>query len=370
VSRPPAHPAIDRFLADLVAREEIPGAAYAVGTRQGPVFQGTVGRLALEPREEPLPAEPVYDLASLTKPLATAALALRLTTRGRLALDAPVAEYLPAWSSPDRSRITCRDLLVHRSGLPAWEPLYLRCRGPGEVVDYLARRPLETAPGTRVLYSCLGYILLGRVLEAAAGGPLDRLVNGEVLQPLGLRWTRFRPPGSWRSRIAPTERGNQREFALAGEEGTGDPGWASGIIRGEVHDRNARFLEGIAGNAGLFGTAGEAGRLALAFLTPGLLEDAALREAATPHDPPESEIRTVGFQSARSPESAAGDALSPASFGHTGFTGTSVFIDPRAGRTFVLLTNRVHPVWRSAPMHPLRRAFHRVSVGALEERGL
>jgi CubicO group peptidase (beta-lactamase class C family) len=202
------------------------------------------------------------------------------------------------------------------------------------------------------------------------GAPLGELFDARVAAPLGLRETGFNPPASRLPRIAPTERGNRRERELAAERGGGGGGWPEGILRGEVHDRNSRHLGGIGGNAGLFGTAREVERLARAFLVPGFLSVEAREAARTPVPPREPQIRTLGFQSALSPGSAAGEALSPASFGHTGFTGTSVFVDPEAGRTFVLLTNRVHPDWRPDSLDPLRRAFHRAAAGALREQGL
>jgi CubicO group peptidase (beta-lactamase class C family) len=237
-------------------------------------------------------------------------------------------------------------------------------------MGYLAARPLKDPPGTRSVYSCLGYIVLARVLEAAGGARLDELFAGRVARPLGLRETGFLPPASARPRIAPTERGNLRERELAAGGAEADAGWPEGILRGEVHDRNSRHLGGLGGNAGLFGTALEVERLARTFLVPGFLPEEALAAARSPVEPREPQVRTLGFQSALSPGSAAGEALSASSFGHTGFTGTSVFIDPEAGRTLVLLTNRVHPRWRSASMDPLRRAFHALAASALGEQGL
>lgn len=368
--RPATHAGIERHLSSLVESGEFPGAAYALGSREGPVFAGAVGRLALEPREEPLPADPIYDLASLTKPLATALLALRLAEEGLLGLDDPVGAHLEGWSGADRVSATLRDLLAHRSGLPAWEPLYQASPDPGGVLDYLCARPLEQAPGERAVYSCLGYIVLARILERVGGAPLGELFDARVARPLGLRETGFTPPASSLPRIAPTERGNRRERELAAEAGLECEGWPEGVLRGEVHDRNSRHLGGLGGNAGLFGTALEVERLARAYLVPGFLSEEALQAGRSPVEPREPQIRTLGFQSALSPGSAAGTALSPSSFGHTGFTGTSVFVDPEVGRTVVLLTNRVHPEWRPESMNPLRRAFHGAAVSALREQGL
>jgi CubicO group peptidase (beta-lactamase class C family) len=315
------------------------------------------------PERAPATAATLYDLASLTKPLATALLAVLLERGGSLRLDAPLGRSLPGWAAGDeRDRITPLDLLTHRSGLPAWLPLYLDApEGDREARIRLLRSvPLLHPPGAGVAYSDPGFILLGFALEAAGGAPLDRMFRALVAEPLGLGDLLYRPGPALRERTAATEEGNARERVLAGARASDYNGWRSEMIRGEVHDHNAWTLGGVAGHAGLFGTARGVHRLAREFAGTGsgLLSAAERARFRSPQTPGLQEDRGLGFQIASTRGCSAGPALSPAAFGHAGFTGTSLWIDPEAGRIFVLLTNRVHPRFREIDMNAVRRGFH------------
>ena len=359
-----ANDRIERFLADQINQGRFPGAAYLVATTDRIVAAGVVGRAVVAPESIPVGRQTLYDLASLTKPLATATLVLSLRRAGVWRLDDPLSRHLPGWRGVDaRSGVTLLDLLTHRSGLPAWRPLYLHADGRDDRIEWLRTVPLAYAPQSDVAYSCLGYILLGFAVEERGGAPLDRLFEERIATPLGLKDLRFAPPSAIRRTIAATEIGNVRERGLAGREGESYNAWRTELIWGEVHDTNARTLGGVAGNAGLFGTATAVHRLAREYLAPGsgILDPGDLdlfRNSATIG---RSEERSVGFQLATTAGSSAGPALSPASYGHTGFTGTSLWIDPEAGRIYVLLTNRVHPQFRPLDMNAVRREFHAIA---------
>ena len=354
--------AVEEFLRSQIRDGAFPGAVYLIAERERVLAAGALGESVREPEILAASRETLYDLASLTKPLATALLAVRLQAGGRLALDDRLDRHLPEWraAGDERSEVTLLDLLAHRSGLPAWDPLYLHSTEVAGRIDRLRTIPLVHPPLQDVNYSCLDYILLGFALARAGGAPLDHLFRDTVVAPLGGPEILFTPPRETRRRIAATEHGNERERALAGPAGDGYNEWRRGIIWGEVHDNNAHTLGGVAGNAGLFGTAGAVHVLATEFLPGGKGLLGAEERALFGHNftRGQGQHRAVGFQLASSPGSSAGPALSPRSFGHTGFTGTSVWIDPDSRRVYVLLTNRVHPRFHDLDMNAVRRQFH------------
>ena len=352
--------AIEAWLAEQVRDGFFPGAAWAVGDARRLIAEGAAGDATVTPRRIAATPDTLYDLASLTKPLATALVAVRLHSAGRLRLQERVDQVLPEWRPTEvRMPLTLMDLLTHRSGLPAWLPLYALADDiPGRIAA-IAAAPAQP-PLLGVTYSCPNYLLAGFAIERAGGAPLDRLFTTLVAGPAGVSGLGYRPDPSLRERIAATETGNEHERSLAGPQAAGYNGWRRDLIWGEVHDHNAWTLGGAAGNAGLFGTARAVWSLARVFLRggPGFLGDE--ERALFGHDftPGLSQARAVGFQLAATPGCSAGPALSPRAFGHTGFTGTSLWIDPEAERIAVLLANRVHPVYRDRDLHPLRREFN------------
>jgi CubicO group peptidase (beta-lactamase class C family) len=351
------------FLAARCADGRMPGAAWWVGTAEAdraPVSCGSVGHATLEPRAEPLEDETPFDLASLTKPLATATLAVLLEQDGRIDLDSPLRDHLPELANSPLGASSLLVLARHQSGLPAWSPLSVTARTKSEFISAIEACPLAVKPGV-ILYSDLGYILLGFALERAARSTLDRLFSDRVARPLDLLRTAF-PAGEREFRkAAATERGNAFERAMAGERGTGHP-WRERLLRGEVHDANAHALGGVAGHAGLFGPVGEVARLAGEILAPrrlplgGVAQRRLLRPAGGG--------RTVGWVVAAG-SSAARGILADDAPGHTGFTGTSVWLDLDRRGVLVLLTNRVHPSVPDSGFQTVRRGFHRLALRAL-----
>jgi CubicO group peptidase (beta-lactamase class C family) len=372
-------------IAGGIALGVFPGAVAAVA--QGPRVLAceAFGDAQVVPRRAPMTPETVFDLASLTKPVATATAVLQLWARGALDLDARVTAWLPRFAQGGKARATLRHLLTHTAGLPAWEMLYLpgprrasgvRARPCGSVVGAIARicaTPAAAPPGTRVVYSDLGFVVLGRLVEQAGGERLDRYVRRRVLAPLGMRWTRFAPPPSWRARCAATEVGNAYERAKAASQHLGRRfAWRTRVIRGQVHDGNAWHVgRGVAGHAGLFGTAADLLRFGRAMLGGGALGRVRILPTATVAEATRNQTPGLGPQ----PRGLGwglkgwpfcGRRASDRAYGHTGFTGTSILVDPARDLVVVLLTNRVHPSADSDAILPFRPGFHDAVIEALD----
>lgn len=364
---------LERWLRRQVDGGRFPGGVARVEERGVLVAEAAAGRLRRSRRAAAVTPATVFDLASLTKPLATTVLLLDAVARRRLDLDARLDRLRPAFRGTPAGGATVADLLGHVAGLPAWWPLYAESRGAGwrdreRVIVRLAR--LSTAPRTAVAYSDLGFLLLGRIVEEAAGAPLDRLFAERVAGPLGLAATRFVPPVAGRGAIPPTETGDRTERRLVRERGLRWDGFLRGAPAGVVGDVNARTMGGVAGHAGLFGPAAEVARLARIFLppfdgpVPGELSRQAVRDRTAGLGPG----RGLGWQTGRGAAPVRG-ILGDDSFGHVGFVGTSVWCDPARGRVAVLLTNRVHPSAVGVDFQAIRREFHRIAFGAVSVDG-
>jgi CubicO group peptidase (beta-lactamase class C family) len=365
--------AVSAMLRARIAAGDFPSAVYVVSAAGHVLFADALGDAVREPARHAATFETIYDLASLTKPLVTGLLSALLYERGRIELDAPVARYLDEFDREDKRAVTVRHLLTHASGLPAWRPLYLLADGRRErALEVIASLPLEHEPGARVVYSDLGFITLGLLLQRVAGAPLSELARDEIFKPLGLSRTFFNPDRALQTSVAACESaGNayEREMCVTDERAASSAFFRQQLIWGEVHDGNAHFLGGAAGHAGLFSTGSETLRLALQFLprTTALLAPETCALFRTNLTEGLNEARSFGWQLAETPDSAAGPALAPDSFGHLGFTGTSCWIDPAREAVLVLLTNRTHA--RALPfvnINTVRREFHRLAAEALD----
>lgn len=353
----PADPAGVNALLGRLCSPEAHGFAWAV-TRGGQrLASGWGGSAVSHPERHPAAGDTLWDLASLTKPLATALVALRAAQDGRLDLLEPVPETDPP--------CTGLDLLRHQAGFPPWLPLYAFSSGRAEARTWLASRCPRRLPSGQAEYSCLGYLLLGLHLEERLGASLDRLFQKFVAEPLGLpaESALFRPPESVRPRTAATELDGAHETALARPHGALPPPFAPGLAWGEVHDGNARFLGGVAGNAGLFASLGAVERLCDAFRpSAGFLSARSLDLAWTsPHG--RGQRRTAGWKAADSEGWTVAPLLPAGSVGHEGFTGTAAYLEPGEGRTFILLTNRIHPAHPGTDFAPVRAAFLQCAGG-------
>ena len=398
---------ISDLLSALVATGATPGAVVVAGTRDSVLVESAVGRLSYAADADPVTPGTIYDLASLTKVIVTTPLVMRLYEAGRLDLEAPVGLYVPEFAGDAKDRVTVADLLAHCGGLLWWTDLHRQARANAvpteEVARFYLRRicelPLDYEPRTDTVYSDLGFILLGTVLERTTGTPLDRLAAEEVFAPLGMRDIHYNPPAALTTRIAPTEDDPER----------------GGVLRGVVHDENAWRLGGVAPHAGLFATARSLVPFAQMWLAEGTVDrrggsdgtaggrsgrgdvracddaadgrggrgDARVRngtvgrrrvfESATIHRFRRrarlagGSSRALGWDTP-APGSSCGNRFSPASFGHTGFTGTSLWIDAERDLFVVLLTNRVHPTRDNTRLADLRPPFHDELIDALTSK--
>jgi CubicO group peptidase (beta-lactamase class C family) len=308
----------------------------------------------------------LYDLASLTKPLCTAALALQFMNAGELRPSDRVEKFLPAFKGHWIGGARVSRLLTHTAGFPAWHPLYREGRGRANYLRVLQSLAPAHRPGARVEYCCPGYIVLGFILEKIGGAKLDALFRERIAAPLGLARTRFRPPASWRKDIAPTERGSVLEKTLT-EKKLGLRSrlpWERGLLRGLPHDGNARHLGGVAGNSGLFSSAWELFMAASSLLDPedGRMVPVRLKRLMLRDQTGRLHGgRTFGWKRAPSSPPVA-RALAADAVGHGGFTGTSLWLEPSRKRIYVLLSNRVHPRVRPEGFDGVRREFHRLAA--------
>ncbi len=326
-----------------------PGAVVAVGYRDSVVLLAAVGHYGADDRR-PVTTETVYDLASLTKVIGLTTAAMLLVDSGKLDLDAPVQRYVPAFQGPNKERVMIRHLLTHSSGLPAWRPLYAESADREHALALVDTTPLMRQPGDTFVYSDLGAMVLAQAVQAVSGQRLDDFLAARLFGPLGMTSTRYLPPESWRSRIAPTEN---------------DTVFRHRLLRGEVHDENAGRLGGVSGHAGLFSTAPDLARFAQWLLdtrrghAPPF---AALRRLSPPlvqmftqrQNIPPGSSRALGWDTP-SENSSAGTQMGPNAFGHTGFTGTSIWFDPDRDLFIILLTNRVNPTRANTRIFQVRR---------------
>ncbi|MEP6569884.1 MAG: serine hydrolase domain-containing protein [Acidobacteriota bacterium] len=363
---------ISAFLTERIAAGDFPSAVYLIAERGAVTFADALGDAVVEPQKLAVSLDTIYDLASLTKPLITGLLSARRVEAGELTLETLVSQHLPEFERTDKRTITVGQLLTHTSGLPAWRPLYILAAGePDRVIAAIAKLDLEYLPGTRVVYSDLGFILLGCLLERLNGKALVELVQTEIFQRLDLKHTFFNPDAAMQTGIAACETGNAYERETCRNTSGDDyKNWREELIWGQVHDGNAHFLGGAAGHAGLFSNAAETLALGNQFVATqtSLLQPATCELFRKNMTVGLEEARSFAWQLAETKDSAAGLDLPRDSFGHSGFTGTSCWIDPESERIFILLTNRTHN--RPLPfanINSVRRRFHSLAVAAIEQ---
>ncbi len=319
---------IDQLIQGGISEEVFPGAVAYIAEGRKISYYEAFGYRMITPEIKPMQRETIFDLASLTKPVVTATLIMRLVEQGDVALNVPIQKYLPEFA---HRQMTALDLLTHTSGLPDWRATYLESESKDLVVNYLGQMPLEYPTGTQVIYSCLGYILLGALIEQVTGESLDCLAKKWIFQLLAMNWTRYNPPPEWADRCAATEDSNSFEKRMVDYHRYD---WRGGIIVGEVHDENAHFLGGVSGNAGLFSTATDLGRFCQMLVDggDGVLTMESIKRLATVHTTGLNESRGIGWV-----------ILKDGSLYHTGFTGTSIRVNLERKMFAILLTNRVHP---------------------------
>ena len=334
-----------RVLDEAIAARAFPAAVAEVGDATTPLWSAPVGRLTYDAGAAPVAHDTIFDLASLTKVLSTTPLIMQLVERGAVDLDDPVARHFESWTRADRAGVTLRDLLSHASGLPGgWVKLFLTHRDPLDFERAIAGIELEYEPRTRSVYSDLGFMLLGFLLDREVPLPTrlaTLLGQMAIVDPL-----QFNPPALWRHRTAPTDHNE----------------WRGRLLVGEVQDENTAALGGIAGHSGLFGTAAAVGAHARHLLQvldgrTGAFRRDTLQEFIRRQDNAPGSSRALGWDTML-PTSSCGTRMSSRAFGHTGFTGTSLWVDPDRGVYVVLLSNRVHPTRETPAFTPVRAAFH------------
>jgi CubicO group peptidase (beta-lactamase class C family) len=362
---------ISELLRSRISEGDFPSAVYIIAENGHAVYGDALGNSVVQPTKHSATLETIYDLASLTKPLVTGLLSAQFVESAELILEAPVATYLPEFDRLDKSAITVRQLLTHTSGLPAWRPLYLLSDSVEGVLAAISNEPLEYKTGERVVYSDLGFITLGFLLQRLSGQSLADLAQQRIFRPLQFQQTFFNPPEASRTGIAACETGNAYERDMCDRDFHLDQRshWRNEVIWAQVHDGNAHFLGGAAGHAGLFSNAEETLKIAHQFIgaQSQLLSKNTCELFRQNMTPGLNEARSFGWQLAATKDSTAGLTLPADAFGHTGFTGTSCWIDAERQRVFILLTNRTHQ--RALPfanINGVRREFHTLAVAALE----
>ena len=359
--------AIQEYLDKYASRGYFPGAAYAIFCNDNTHLL-TAGVLDPAQIESTVKPDSIFDIASVTKPVATATAILQLFEQGRLDLDEPASRYIEEFkSSPDKCQITIKQLITHSSGLPAWLPLYIHCRQPDDVFHFLARTELIASPGYQVEYSCMGYIILAEIIRRVTGNSLAKFCQRHIFEPLKLNDTCFNPNDELRSRIAPTEMGNEYERFLAGNIRQRYTGWRRHRLHGEVQDGNASFIHGEGGNAGLFSSAVDLMRYCRCILNYGsfdgvqILKPETVHLACQVHTPGLDTQRGLGWLMAVSSRSA-GAKFSSKAIGHNGFSGTSAWIDLEKELIVILLTNRSYFGGDGNSFGKLRSPFNELVV--------
>jgi len=342
-----------------IEQRAFPGAALAVTYRGALVISQGFGQFTYDSDSPAVQADTVFDLASVTKVVATTAMAMVLHERGLLHLDSPLPDVLPEFTTfrrPSqqayRQAVTVRMLLAHSSGLPAYVPLFEAAGNRDELIRDACATPLVAAPGSESIYSDIGFILLGEILERLAGAPLDAFVGKEIFAPLGISRTCFNPPPESKPAIPPT---------------ADDRALRRRIIQGEVNDDNAYVMGGVSGHAGLFAPAIDVARFAECMLHGGapILRAATIALFTRREESPSGTSRALGWDTPSSP-SSSGKHFSARSFGHLGYTGPSLWIDPDRQLSVALLTNRTWPDCSSQAIKRVRPLVHDAIVEALQ----
>ena len=382
---------ISNFLQERIDAKDFPSAVYLVAEKGEIVLQDALGLAVVEPEKIEAKIDTIYDLASLTKVLVIGLLCAKLIESGEINLSEKISKYFGEFEGGEKREITIENLLAHTSGFPAWKPFYLISNFKSKIPNLIASEPLENPIKSKVVYSDLNFLILTFLLEKIYAKSLDKITEEEIINALNLKTTIYNPPMTLRPKIAASEFGNfferqtclelgfdlqmrdQRDYKMCNELGYDVPnyGWRDYQIWGEVHDANARFMDGVSGHAGLFSTAEETFKIARQFLAnqTALLKPETCKLFRMNFTKGLNEARSIAFQLAETPVSTASTMLAEDSFGHLGFTGTSLWIEPETERAFILLTNRTHA--RELPfvnINSTRRRFHELAVEILNQR--
>ncbi len=348
---------VSEFIKKAISEKAFPGAVFLVARNGVIVAHEAYGKAVSIPSElsKPMKLDTIFDAGSVTKPVATATSLMILLEKGKGLLDDPVNLYIPEYTGEGKEKTTLHNLLTHTAGIPDPIQLYKRCKTREDFLREICQTKLECPPGSKVIYSCLGFILLTFIIEKVAGESLASFSRREIFSPLGMKETLFNPPEKLRDRIAATERCS----------------WRGRIIIGEVHDENAFGMGGVSGNAGLFSTAQDLAIFGQTFLNKGayghnrILRPSTVNLMTKNHTVGLEEPRGLGWGLKADKESQAGELLSPLTFGHTGFPGVSLWVDPVNKLITVLMTNRVHPTRENESILRVRPIFHNIIASSI-----
>jgi len=346
---------VEKVVNDAIKDSAFPGAAVLISKDGTIYFYKAFGNYTYHKDSKEVTINTIYDLASLTKVLATTTAAMICIDRNLFKLDDKVSKYIPEFSSNKKENVTIKNLLLHNSGLPAWKKFWGVYDNPEDILNTIYNSELEYETGTKTIYSDLGLITLGKIIEKVSGKSLSDFCKEEIFVPLEMNDTYFNPPDSIKYRIAPTEIDNY---------------WRKRLLIGEVHDETSALLKGVAGHAGLFSTAKDIHNLLITFLNKGKYKEKQIIKSSTIElftKKYDNSPRALGWD-IKSPEgSSSGKYFSESSFGHTGFTGTSVWVDPVKKIAVVFLTNRVYPTRENRKIIRVRPELHDAVIKAFQE---
>jgi beta-N-acetylhexosaminidase len=349
---------IDSLMMAAIRDSAFPGAQVLVAKDDLVIYDKSFGTYTYDFASREITRATLFDLASMTKVVATTSAVMKLYDEGKLNLDDRVSRYIPQYTQGKKADVTVRHLITHSSGLPPFRKLWEFCRTPEEALDSVYATALVYAPGDSMVYSDLGMIIMGKIIEKITGMRLDQFVKQEFFEPLGMQHTTFNPPKTWRSRIAPTEV---------------DSSWRKGLVWGTVHDENAAFRGGVSGHAGLFSCTSDLAIFMQMLMNGGTyggrryIRESTVKEFTRRQGDLSS--RALGWDTKSPVGSSAGTLFSASSFGHTGFTGTSVWADPERHLFVIFLTNRVHPTREARGIYKVRPALHDAVIESLVGTG-
>jgi len=346
---------VDAVVQTAIRDSAFPGAVVLVSKDGKIIYEKAFGHLTYDDTSAVVTTNTIYDLASLTKVIATTTAAMICYDRKLFSLNNPVAKYIPEFAQNGKENVTIKNLLLHNSGLPAYKIFYKKYTSADSVIKDIFRTPLNNPPDSKFVYSDLGMITLAKVIERVSGKKFDAFCRDEIFIPLKMNSTFFNPPDSIKYKTAPTEIDNY---------------WRHKLIWGTVHDETAALLNGVAGHAGLFSTAEDINNLLRMLLNRGtfnghrIIKEETIKLFTKRYS--EQSTRALGWDTKSKENSTAGNLFDLSSFGHTGFTGTSVWVDPTRNLSVVFLTNRVYPIRENKKLYKVRPALHNAIIRAID----
>lgn len=347
---------VDAVIQKAIEDKAFPGAQILIWQNGKTIYDKSFGHLTYDSKSPEVTNKTIFDLASVTKVIATTTAAMICYDRNLFSLDDPVVKYIPEFGVNGKEKITIKNLLLHNTGLPAWKKFYESCKTKEDVLKEIYSSELEYPTGEKTVYSDLGIITLGKIIEKVTNKSLDNFCRDEIFNPLKMNSTFYNPPDSLKQYCAPTEIDNY---------------WRNKTIQGEVHDETSAMLNGVAGHAGLFSTTSDIAKLMEVLISKGIYLGQSIIKQSTielfTKRYSDQSSRALGWDTKSETGSSAGDFFSGSSYGHTGFTGTSVWVDPQRNLFVIFLTNRVYPTRDNSKISKVRPELHNAVIKSLEK---